>query len=100
MTIHALSDSEWLYEIVNLATATSQTILATKAVLGKVTVHTALSAHAVSVDDGATAILNIPASATLNTLYSGLEGTIVDSLKVTSNASSTGKLVVQYRVAK
>lgn len=92
---------EWTYTIVDLST-NSTTVSATPAVLGNIWVNVVLSAHACPIQDNATTVYSLPASAPVTTTeatgFQFLRGTIfATSLIVNPDDAATGTIVVQWR---
>ena len=90
----------WTLTEVNLATAVSQTVTAAPCIVGKIWVTVAMNAYAATINDDTTLRYTVPLSSALSTVFTVLEGSaFLTSLKVGSNASSTGKITIQWRAA-
>lgn len=89
------------YTVIDLSVATPVAVSSgVPAFLCGLYVDTALSAHAVTVDDDSTTVVTIPASTAVGAFDFGNQGHDVrfnTALVVTPNASSTGVLVVYWR---
>ena len=90
----------WTLTEVNLATGVSQTVTAAPCIVGNIWVTVAMNAYAATINDNATLRYTVPLSSALSTVFTVLEGSaFLTSLKVGSNASSTGKITIQWRAA-
>lgn len=92
--------STWLrYTEINVATGTSQNVTTSPAELVGAWVTTVLSAHAVTINDGAsgTNVGNFAASAPVNTKVD-FEGILCEKgINLVCNAAGTGKIIVAWR---
>lgn len=86
------------YTEVDISTGTSQNVTTDDAELIGIWVTTALSAHAVTVHDGAagTTIKSIPASAAVNATYEGYGVRLPSGINVACDALGTGKIIVAW----
>lgn len=85
----------WLYAVVDVAD-NSTTVYAEECQVRKAWVNTALSAHALPIQDGSTAIRSFAASAALNAELDFGDCT-VSSLVVDPNDAATGNITIVYR---
>ena len=88
--------NECLYKVVDVGDNTT-TVYNGPAILFGVYVNTALSAHALPIEDGATTIVTIPASAAAGAMYTFPGIRFETSLIVNPNDAATGGIVVAYR---
>ena len=87
---------EWLYKVVDVADNTT-TVCATPAILHGVYVNTALSAHALPIEDNTTTVVTIPASAGAGSIYHPFDIVFATSLIVNPNDAASGSITVAYR---
>ena len=92
MLVHEESE----YSVVSV-TDNSTTVYTGPAILTGVYVNTALSAHALPIQDGSTSVVSIAASAAVgtNTTFPGIR--FNTSIVVNPNDSATGSVTVAYR---
>ena len=90
--------SECLYSVLDLSGDAGVTITGPVIFYGYL-VQVALSAHTVAILDGAVTIQTLAASTAVNTKVDFPGVRFETSLKVTPNASSTGILVLFYKLA-
>jgi hypothetical protein len=89
--------TECQYTVVDLSVDAGVTITGPVAFYGYL-VSVALSAHTVAILDGSTTLVTLAASTAVNTNVAFPGVVCTTSLKVTPNASSTGTLILFYRV--
>ena len=87
---------EWLYSVVDVS-ANTTTVYDGPAILHGIYVNTALSAHALPIEDASTTVVTIPASATAGSIYHPFDIKFATSLIVNPNDSATGSITVAYR---
>lgn len=83
------------YTVVDVS-VDSTTVSSSPAKLYKVFVNTALSAHALPIQDGSTAVFTIPASAAAGTMYDFGGVDFTSSLVVNPNDAATGNVTVVW----
>lgn len=97
-----INQEPWLYAVVDVAdNITYVGEQGRAAVIGKVWVNTALSAHALPIKDGTTTLYSIAASAAANTVVTALENMLCsDGIVIDPNDAATGAIIVQYKYKK
>lgn len=85
------------YAVVDVAT-NSTTVCATPCVLFGYYINTALSAHALPLQDNTTAVITIPASAAAGSMQNFIGGIhLLTSFVIDPNDAATGNITVWYR---
>lgn len=90
-----IGNTKTRYSVVDVAT-NSTTVVSSSARLYGIYVNTALSAHALPIQDNTTAIITIPASTAAGTLYEFPGVLFSTSLVVDPNDAATGNVTLFY----
>jgi len=91
--------SENIVSEIDISTATSQNVVTDPAILVSVRVTTALSAHAVTINDGSggTNVGTLAASAAINDRIPFDDAKLENGINLGCNAAGTGKVIVTWR---
>lgn len=91
--------SKVVYQEIDVSAGTSQNVTTAPAKFIAAWVSTALSAHAVTINDGAggTSIATIAASAAINDKVEGYGIQMENGINLGCNAAGTGKIIVAYQ---